>query len=71
MITLSLYPQDIQTILKALGQMPLNDSIQTYMRVQQQLAEAQAAAVKIPGSTPPDPPAPPPAPNGTSKPLKN
>ena len=75
MIKILLSPQDVQTVLKALQAMPLGESLQAFMRIQQQLAEAQQAQQGAQpggvtsGVTPPAGPIVPPTPNGadTSK----
>jgi hypothetical protein len=59
MLKLEFTPQDVQTILKALASMPLGESLQAYMRLQQQLAAAQgqgAPAPMPPAVTPPGKP---------------
>jgi hypothetical protein len=59
MFDLKVTPQDMQVILKGLGALPLNESLQTFMNLQKQAAEQQAKEQAAKGPTPPAPPAPP------------
>lgn len=55
MLYLKLNPQDAALILKGLGALPLSESFQTFMRVNQQLTEQQqqpAAAAPKPEGKP-------------------
>ncbi len=64
MLTFTLSQQDYGTVMRALGLMPLNESLQAFMNLQRQLADQQASQQRAAGIPPMVQPPAPPLPNG-------